>query len=140
MQTFFDRIAITLSGICVIHCIAFPIIASLIPLFSTTILHGHAMHDFWFHHFILLFILPFSLIAIIAGYQRHKQFLPVVITSIGLTVLVTTSLFAGELISNHIIPHQGETILTLIGGIIHAAGHFMNLTATTSHRITCVNH
>jgi len=128
MQTFFDRIAITLSSICVIHCIAFPIIASLIPIFSTTIRHGHAMHEFWFHHFILLFIFPFSLIAIVAGYQRHKQFLPVVI------------IFAGILISNNIIPHQSETVLTLIGGIIHAAGHFMNLTATTSHRITCVNH
>ena len=140
MQAFFDRIAITLSGVCVIHCIAFPIVASLIPFFTTTIRHGHAMHEFWFHQFILLFILPFSLIAIIAGYRRHKQFLPVVITSIGLATLVLTSLFAGSLIANHIIPHQGETILTLIGGIIHATGHFMNLTATTSHRLTCVNH
>ena len=124
MQTFFDRIAITLSSICVIHCIAFPIIASLIPLFTTTLHHGHAMHDFWFHQFILIFILPFSIIAIIAGYHRHKQRLPVVIATAGLCVLVFTAIFAGTLITNHIIPHESEKILTIIGGIIHAIGHF----------------
>ena len=113
MQTLFDRIAITLSSICVIHCIAFPIIASLIPIFTTTLHHGHAMHEFWFHQFILIFILPFSIIAIVAGYHRHKQILPVVIASIGLTILVFTALFAGQFIANHILPHEGEKVLTI---------------------------
>jgi len=140
MQTLFDRIAITLSGICVIHCIAFPIFASLIPLFATTLHHGHSMHEFWFHHFILIFILPFSLFAMIVGYKRHKQLLPIVIASIGLTVLVLSALFAGALITNQIIPHDGETYLTVFGGIIHAVGHFMNLTATGTQRLACANH
>jgi len=140
MQTFFDRIAISLSCLCVIHCIAFPIVASLIPVFATTLHHGHAIHEFWFHQFILIFILPFSIFAIIIGYQRHKQILPVIVTTIGLLVLVATALFAGTLISNHIIPHQSETLLTLIGGIIHAIGHTMNLLATGNRRVACANH
>ncbi len=140
MQTFFDRIAITLSSICVIHCIAFPIIATLIPIFSTTLHHGNAMHEFWFHQFILIFILPFSVIAIFAGFHRHRQLLPIIIASIGLTILVLTALFAGPLITNHIIPHESEKVLTIIGGIIHAVGHFLNLSATGSHRIACTNH
>ena len=140
MQTFFDRISIMLSSICVIHCIAFPIVAALIPIFATTMHHGHAMHDFWFHQFILIFILPFSLLAIITGYKRHKQRMPIIVTSIGLAVLVLTTLFAGMLITNHIIPHQGEIYLTVTGGIIHAIGLFMNITATGNNRITCASH
>jgi len=140
MQTLFDRIAITLSCICVIHCVAFPVIASLIPFFATTLHHGHAMHEFWFHQFILFFILPFSIFAIVIGYQRHKQFIPIVVATFGLVILISTALFAGTLISNHIIPHQGEMYLTLTGGVIHAIGHIMNLVATGNHRVACANH
>ncbi len=139
LQSYFDRIAITLSCICVIHCIAFPIIASLIPFLAITLQHGHALHEFWFHHFILIFILPFSIFAIIAGYRRHRQILPIIIATIGLSILVFTALFAGTLISNQVIPHEGETWLTLAGGVVHAIAHIMNLIATSNMRFSCAN-
>ena len=139
MQTFFDRIAITLSCVCVIHCIALPIIASFIPLFAATLHHGYALHQFWFHYFILIFILPFSILAIILGYRRHRQILPAIIAAAGLSILVFTSIFAGTLISNHIIPYEGETWLTISGGIVHAIGHIMNLVATSNIRLFCAN-
>ncbi len=139
MQSYFDRIAITLSCICAIHCIALPIIASLIPLFAVTLHHGQNLHEFWFHEFILIFILPISLLAIFTGYRRHKQLLPVVVAAIGLSILVSTSLFAGELISHHIIPHEGEMWLTVFGGIVHAIGHILNLVSTNNLQVTCAN-
>ena len=139
IQSYFDRIAIALSCVCVIHCIALPIIASFIPIFAVTLIHGHALHEFWFHYFILIFILPFSILAIILGYRRHKQILPVVIAATGLSILVFTSIFAGALISNNIIPYEGETWLTFSGGIVHALGHIMNLLATNSMRLSCAN-
>ena len=139
MQPLFDRIAIILSSICVIHCIALPIIASLTPLFAVTLHHGNNLHEFWFHYFILIFILPFSILAIILGYRHHRQILPAVIAAVGLSILVFTSIFAGTLISNQIIPHEGETWLTLSGGIVHAIGHIMNLVATSNLRLSCAN-
>ena len=138
-QPHLDRIAITLSCVCVIHCIALPIIASFIPVFAVTLIHGHALHEFWFHYFILIFILPFSILAIILGYRRHKQTLPAMIAAVGLSILVFTSIFAGTLISNNIIPYEGETWLTLTGGVVHAIGHIMNLVATNNMRLSCVN-
>ena len=130
MQIHFDRIAIILSGICAIHCILLPVIATLIPLFAITIQHGHQLHEFWFHQFILVFILPVSIIGLITGFRSHRQWLPIVIAIIGLLILLSNALFAGYLISNHIIPHEGEMILTITGGVIHSIGHILNLLAT----------
>ena len=135
IQIYLDRFAIALSGICAIHCIALPIVASLIPLLSATVVHGYALHEFWFHQFILLFILPISLVALMVGYRCHKQPIPIVVAIVGLLVLVLNALFAEVLISNQILPLSGETIITIIGGIIHATGHVLNVMATKSFRV-----
>ena len=139
MQERFDRFAISLSGLCVIHCIAFPIIASIIPLLTATVHHGNEVHEFWFHQFILLFILPISLIALFIGFRSHGKILPLVIASIGLAILTFIALFAEQLLINNVIPHEGEILLTITGGLIHAAGHILNLQARRkkhTHRST----
>ena len=107
VQIYFDRFAITLSGICAIHCVALPLVASLMPLLAITIQHGYALHDFWFHQFILLFILPISLFALAVGYRSHKQRVPITVGTVGLLILVLTALFAEMLLSNHILPYSG---------------------------------
>jgi len=132
-----DRLAIALSSICAIHCVIFPIVASLIPLISTSIHHGNALHEFWFHQFILLFIVPISIFSIISGYRCHKKITPALVASIGLIILVFTATYAGDLIANQTIPHEGETWLTVFGGVIHATGHILNLLATKNHRNNC---
>ena len=137
MQVHFDRFAILLSGICAIHCVALPIIASLIPMLAITIQHGYELHEFWFHHFILIFILPISVIALIMGYRVHRHIVPVIISGVGLLILVGVAVFAGYLISNHLIPHDGEMIVTVFGGLIHAVGHLLNLMASRRFHKTC---
>ncbi len=136
MQERFDRFAILLSSLCAIHCIALPIIASVIPLLTATVHHGHDIHEFWFHQFILLFILPVSLIALFTGYRAHHKLLPVVIAGFGLAVLTFIALFAEQLLINEIIPREGETLLTIVGGIIHAIGHILNVQATRKKQVS----
>ena len=130
MQTHFDRFAILLSGICAIHCVALPVVATIIPFLSITIHHGNELHEFWFHQFILFFILPVSIVALISGYRCHHQIAPVMVASVGLFILTGFALFAGYLISHHLIPHEAEMIVTVTGGIVHAFGHLLNVTAT----------
>ena len=137
LQIYFDRLAIALSGICAIHCVVFPIVAGLLPLLTTTLHHGNSLHEFWFHQFILLFILPISVVALITGYRCHKQVVPLLIGGLGLLILVFIAIFAGELISNNIIPHQGETWITVAGGFVHAIGHILNVFATKNTRANC---
>ncbi|QMU61704.1 MAG: MerC family mercury resistance protein [Gammaproteobacteria bacterium] len=134
----FDRFAIALSSLCAIHCIALPIAASVTPLLISTVEHGHDSHEFWFHQFILFFIIPVSLFALVAGYRCHRKNLPMLIGGLGLCILVTVALFAEPLIHNHLLSPTGETVLTIIGGIIHAAGHISNvLTTRASHNARC---
>lgn len=134
----FDRFAISLSSLCAIHCIALPLAASVTPLLMSTIDHGNNVHEFWFHQFILIFIIPVSIFALIAGYRCHRKNLPLLLGGLGLSILVTVALFAEPLISQQIISHTGETVLTVIGGIIHAAGHVTNALATkASHATHC---
>lgn len=130
MQAYFDRFAILLSGICAIHCILLPVAAGIIPLLAVTIQHGQQLHQFWFHSFILIFIVPVSVIALIIGFRTHRQWLPTAVALFGLLILTSIALFAGTLISLRIIPHQGEMLITIVGGIIHAVGHILNLLAT----------
>jgi hypothetical protein len=134
----FDRFAIALSSLCAIHCVVFPIAASVTPLLMATVDHGNAMHEFWFHQFILIFIIPVSLVALVMGYRCHKKILPIIVGGIGLSILVVVAVFAEPLITQQIISHKGETILTIIGGIIHATGHVINaLTTKSIHTSSC---
>tara|TARA_R110002096_G_scaffold97854_4_gene218104 strand:+ start:142 stop:591 length:450 start_codon:yes stop_codon:yes gene_type:complete len=137
MQERFDKFAIMLSGLCAIHCIALPLIASITPLLTATIHHDNEVHEFWFHQFILLFILPASLIALITGYRSHGKLLPIVIAGIGLLILTFIALFAEQLLLDNVIAHEGETLLTIIGGLTHAAGHILNLQATRKKHTPC---
>jgi hypothetical protein len=134
----FDRFAIALSSLCALHCIALPIAASIIPLLMSTINHGNAVHEFWFHQFILIFIIPISIFALVTGFRCHRNNLPILLGGLGLSILVIVALFAEQLISKQLISHTSETILTVIGGIIHAAGHVTNALATkASHATSC---
>ena len=137
MQERFDRFAILLSSLCAIHCIALPIIASIIPLLTATVHHGNKLHEFWFHQFILLFIVPVSLIALITGFRSHGKLMPIVIAGIGLAILTFIALFAEQLLIDNVIPYEGETLLTIAGGIIHAVGHILNLQATRRKQPHC---
>jgi len=137
LKVHLDRFAIALSSICAIHCIALPLVAGLVPLLAVATNHENALHEFWFHQFILIFILPVSIFALIVGYRLHHQLTPVLIGATGLVILTTIALFADILISQQIIPRSVETLSTVLGGIIHAIGHIANVLATKSYRTCC---
>jgi len=137
MQERFDKFAILLSSICAIHCIVTPIIASAVPLFTAAVHHGEDVHDFWFHQFILIFIVPVSLFALVIGFRTHQKILPIAVAGVGLLILIFTAVFAEHLLHSHVIEHEGETLLTIIGGIIHAIGHVLNALATRKSHPHC---
>lgn len=128
-----DWFAMMLSGICAIHCIALPILAGVVPIFSSVAAHGHGAHEFWFHQLILFFILPISVIALGIGFRCHRKIYPVLISGIGLVILLFSAIYADVWIVRYALPRELETIVTLSGGIVHAFGHIMNLMASREH-------
>ena len=127
MQKNFDRFAIILSGLCAVHCIAVPLAVSLFPFLSLSLEHGDDTHELLFHQIIVFIIIPTSLIALSTGFITHKRWLPTVIATVGLVILLIPALFN----------HDDEIIITLLGGCIHAIGHVLNAQATRqSHHVT----
>jgi drug/metabolite transporter (DMT)-like permease len=111
-----DRAAIGLSLVCILHCLAIPLVLVLFPTLSLML-----MDDYAFHQLILFFIVPVSVLALSMGYRHHRNTKVVMISVMGLCVLVATGFIEHELLG-----HWGEAILTVIGSLIIASAHLQN--------------
>ena len=109
-----DRLAIGLSGLCVVHCLATAVALGLLAS-AGGMLGAHAIHE-----------VGLSLAMILGGFAlgrgaaEHGFLMPVAIGSVGLGVM------AGALQ----LPHDGtESLYTVIGVSILALGHRLNFMA-----------
>lgn len=111
-----DRIGIGVSGLCVIHCLAFPVALAALPLLPAASL-AHA----WLHPVFALLLVPTTLLAIRTARRRHPSRSVPIILAAGLVVVLA----AGVL--GHGMPGAlVETTLTLSGSVLLITGHWRN--------------
>ena len=115
-QGVFDRVAISTSALCMIHCLATPFLIIGVPVLSSTFIAGEA-----FHRFLVWIVLPVSLVALFIGCRRHKDAVVAAFGGLGLLLLVLTAYFGHQLLGE-----TGERVATVVGGLILAMGHFRN--------------
>lgn len=111
-----DGLAVILSGTCIVHCLALPVLVTLFP-----IVQGSLLEEQYFHLIMLGLILPTSLIALMVGCRKHKDPVTVALGAAGLVTLTVTALIGHE-----IFGVLGERIVTTIGGLILASAHIQN--------------
>lgn len=116
LQTFTDKAAISLSFVCVLHCLALPVFLVLSPSLALVALEHES-----FHQWILFGILPLSVIALVIGFMHHRNYLVVLISCVGLMIIIGTGMVEHELLGEY-----GELLLTVLGSAIIAFGHFRN--------------
>jgi hypothetical protein len=111
-----DRFAISLSLICLIHCLFAP---SFIILTSTFL--SFSYDNEFIHKMIVLIAVPISISALSMGYRNHKNisFLPFGIA--GLLILILA-----VLLGENILGEYGEKGLTLLGSIFISYSHYRN--------------
>jgi hypothetical protein len=110
----FDRIAIGLSGLCLVHCMATTI---LLTLLSSA---GAFVHPL-IHEVGLVLAIGFGVLALGKGVYSHGYMMPAAVGAFGIGIM------AGALS----LPHGGsETFWTLLGVSIVALGHDLNRRAT----------
>lgn len=111
-----DRFAISLSLICLIHCLFAP---SFIILTSTFL--SFSYDNEFIHKMIVLIAVPISISALSMGYRNHKNisFLPIGIA--GLLILILA-----VLLGENILGEYGEKGLTLLGSIFISYSHYRN--------------
>lgn len=111
-KAFWDRIGIFLSGLCVIHCLFFPVVIALLPLWPV----AESIHA-WIHPILFLLIAPTVYFAVRFDNvpNRIPQFLFTGLAVIALAWLLHDWL--GLL---------AESVVTLGGSALLVAGHWLN--------------
>ena len=112
-----DGVAISLSFLCVAHCLFTPSFIILAPSFL-----AFSLDNEFIHYLIILLAIPISLYALTLGYRAHDRITFLFIGIIGLSMLFTAILMGENILSEY-----GEKGITLFGSIIVAYSHFRNL-------------
>ncbi len=116
LQSPADKIAISLSLLCAIHCLAAPILIALLPALASLPLESESMH-LW----MVVGVLPISLFSLTLGCKKHRKFQVAYIGSVGLIMMIFALL--GEVIG---FGEVVEKTLTLVGAALIALTHFWN--------------
>ena len=114
-----DMAAIALSGICMIHCVA-----SVAGVFAIGLLSAFGHVDEIFHLTMLAFIVPVSVLAIGAGYRRHRRRWVLVPGLLALTGLCLLTVLEGAMHGT-----LWEPVLTSLVGVGLVATHLGNIRA-----------
>lgn len=114
-QTLTDKISIGLSMACTVHCLALPVLLTMVPALASL-----GLNDERFHMWMVIAVIPCSILALVQGCRKHKKYPLVGIVTAGLTLLVL-AVFAGEQVGE-----VGEKVLTVVGSLFVAVGHSLN--------------
>lgn len=111
-----DKSAITLSTLCIVHCLALPVLMVLLPSLAVLPLQQEV-----FHIAMVVCVMPTSIYALTMGCKKHKSTSTVYIGALGLCALIA-AVILGE--SN--LSEIGEKLLTTAGALIIAFAHVRN--------------
>lgn len=109
-----DRMAIALSGLCIVHCLATAILLSLLSV-AGGLLGAPILHELG-----LVLAMALGAIALGKGVVEHGFMMPSAVGALGLGVM------SGALQ----LPHDGsEALYTIVGVALLALGHRLNMMA-----------
>lgn len=106
-----DRLAIALSGLCLVHCLASAVFVAMLAS------AGGLLLDPVIHEVGLMLAIALGVIALGRGITEHGFMMPSAVGGLGLGVM------AGSLM----LPHDGgSTVYSILGVLILALGHDLN--------------
>lgn len=117
-----DRLGVSVSVICAIHCLFFPVLIAVLPLASGTLFLSE-----WLHPLFIALIAPTVYFA-----SKRSHFDPAITRLLvsGLVLIV-----AGWLIGHYWLGFWVEAGLTLSGSVLLIYGHWLNY----RHHRVCTN-
>jgi hypothetical protein len=116
LSKYFDRIAIALSTICIVHCLAMPFLIAVLPLAAFTV--GGDGH---FHSLMLWFVVPTSVIGFALGFRVHGRRDIVAFGVVAIGVLAAAALF-GHIAWDPTV----EVLVNVLASIALAVAHWRN--------------
>lgn len=116
LQTTTDKAAISLSILCMVHCLLLPLLAVLLPSIAAL-----PLQDEVFHIWMVIAVVPISAYALTMGCKKHKRYQILFIGSIGLLTLSVVAFLGHDWLGEEL-----EKAFTVIGAIIIAIAHIRN--------------
>jgi hypothetical protein len=110
----FDRAAVMLSGLCLLHCLALPFLIMAMPVLSEV--SGEHLHAQ-----MLVVAVPVSVIALTIGFRRHANRYVLAFGIIGLLLLVI-----GGTVAHSYYGVVADRTLTIAGALLLAVTHYFN--------------
>ncbi|MCW9706290.1 MerC domain-containing protein [Fodinibius salsisoli] len=107
-----DRAGMLLSGLCTIHCLVFPALLALMPLWSV----GFVLHE-WAHPILFILIVPIIVLAIKKSGGDQ---------TVSVLLLAGLCLLALAWLMHYWVGHTAEMITTLAGSTTLIIGHWKN--------------
>ena len=114
-----DRFSIGLSALCIVHCVAIPLLISVAPLLAS-----FAFADESFHIALIALVVPTSAVALSLGCRKHRSWRIPTLGLLGVTILLSAAVGGGILFGE-----VGETSLTVLGALVIALAHLLNYRA-----------
>jgi hypothetical protein len=116
LSKYFDRVAIVLSTICIVHCLAMPFVIALLPV--TALAFGGDGH---FHTLMLWFVVPTSILGFGLGARVHRR--AGIVLSGALAIL---ALAAAALWGHSAWDPSVEVAVNVAASVLLAAAHWRN--------------
>lgn len=110
-----DKTGVSVSTLCLLHCLLLPLLTPFIPLFETIEESGLS------HLFFALLVAPIAVLTFNKGYREHKIMLVPTLGYLGLIFIGS-----GFLMDDHGFLSK-ESILTSAGSILLVLAHLFNI-------------
>lgn len=107
-----DKIGISASVLCAIHCAFLPVLITMLPLLGI----GFLVKS-WMEGLMIIVSILIAGISVGSSYKIHHKRLPLVLLMIGLALIAIAHLFLSENLEPLIVP---------MGGLTIASAHFFN--------------
>lgn len=116
LSKYFDRVAIALSTICIVHCLAMPLVIAVLPIAAFTF--GGDGH---FHSLMLWFVVPTSVLGFGLGMRVHRRTDIIVMGAAAIAGLATAALWGHSAWDPTI-----EVLVNVAASVLLAAAHWRN--------------
>lgn len=114
-----ESASISASALCLVHCLALPVLLFLVPGVLGAFFSSEA-----FHVAALGLVVPGALGSFILGYRKHRALGPALIGTLGVGLIVLAVVAFEDT--------SGETVLTVIGSVALVIGHTLNWRARSA--------
>lgn len=111
-----DMLAVTLSVLCVLHCLLLPVVVIALPSITSFF-----FADEEFHFWMVVVVIPISAIALYNGLKEHQNLRVIALGVTGLIILGGAAFLGHDLLSEN-----WERLLTVIGTAFITIAHMWN--------------